>query len=425
MHHLSNLLSQEAASGCVLVSHSGKQHAYRHALAVQSAGRLGAFATSSYFCPGRFPDRLAAMSSRMRRWLERRRLKEIDETKIHRRWLLEAPELMARMLVGNGRVAESFVYKRDAAFDKWVAKRLVRQYPIYWGFQGSCRDSLKAAREAGSIAVAEFAIAHVSSAVRILSTEAERHPEWAATISNYHFPDWYRERLEEEPLLADVCVAASSFTRQSLLEVGVPDTRILTLPLGADLTLFKPKPRRTDGVFRVLFVGGVGQRKGIKYLLDAYKSIAGPSTELVLCGPLPKELSPLKLYDGLFEATGRVDQSEVIRQMYDADVLVLPSVFEGFGLVIVEAMATGMPVIASTHSCGPEVIRSGVDGFVLEPDDVEGIADRLQRLHDDRLLASQMGANAATRAAEFSWVTHANNVKELLQQLCRTPEYLK
>ena len=82
--------------------------------------------------------------------------------------------------------------------------------------------------------------------------------------------------------------------------------------------------------------------------------------------------------------TGRLDQAEIVREMHAAHVLVLPSVFEGFGLVIAEAMATGMPVIASTHSAGPDLMREGRDGFVLEPDDVEGLAQRLETLRADR-----------------------------------------
>jgi glycosyltransferase involved in cell wall biosynthesis len=100
--------------------------------------------------------------------------------------------------------------------------------------------------------------------------------------------------------------------------------------------------------------------------------------------------------------------------MHAAHVLVLPSVFEGFGLVIPEAMATGMPVIASTHSAGPEMIREGREGFVLEPDDVDGLADRLERLASDRQRAVEMGIEAADRAREFSWDAHAKRVGEII-----------
>jgi glycosyltransferase involved in cell wall biosynthesis len=122
--------------------------------------------------------------------------------------------------------------------------------------------------------------------------------------------------------------------------------------------------------------------------------------------------------------TGRLDQVEIVREMQRAHVLVLPSVFEGFGLVIVEAMSTGMPVIASTHSAGPDIIREGTDGFVLEPDDVPALAQRLDTLRADRERAVEMGVAAAERAKDFSWDVHAQRVKDILGRLAagRKPE---
>ena len=238
----------------------------------------------------------------------------------------------------------------------------------------------------------------MTKAIEILSAEARRHPEWAHSISNFHFPKWYQERLEAEPHAADVCIAASEFTRQSLLDVGIAPVRIKTLPLGADLSQFVPMERPSSGKFRILFVGGVGQRKGIKYLLDAYRRVRSETTELVIAGPLHCNPAVLAPYRSEITLLGRMDQAAVVPQMQQSHVLVLPSVFEGFGLVIPEAMATGMPVIASTHSVGPEIIRDGVDGYVLEPDDVEGLADKFEYLASHRAQAAEMGRNAAARA---------------------------
>lgn len=400
-----------------LVAHSGKQHAYRHAMSLQSLGCLAGFVTSSYYKPTYFPDRLLAISPRMNRFLLRRTLDGLRDDLVHRRWRYEGPEIASRWLRGNSRSADKHVFRRDERFDQWVARRFATQGDVFWGFQGSCLKSLGAAREAGRIAVAEFTIAHVTAATRILSEEIAKHPEWAATISNAVFPDWYRQRLEEEPHAADFCVAASNFTKKSLQEVGVSEDRIELLPLGADLNRFVQVERPLNRPFRILFVGGIGQRKGVKYLLDAYIRMRSPSTELVLAGPLPADLSPLKPYEGKVTLTGRLDQVAVLREMHLADVLVLPSMFEGFGLVIPEAMATGMPVIASTHSAGPELIRDGQDGFVIEPDDVESLAGHLDWLATHRQQARQMGKEAAERAHEFSWSAHARRVAQLLHKI--------
>ena len=405
----------------VVVSHSGRQHAYRHALALQRLDRLHRFVTSTYYAPSRWPDRLVARLPRIDAMLRRRHLDGL-EARVIRRPSLEVPEVLCRSAVGNGRLAQMLVLQRDVLFDRWVAQAVLpRAAPsagVFWGFQGSCRNSLLAAKSCGMTGVVELATGHVPAAERILGMERERHPEWADSISNAGFPGWYVRRLNEEVGHADFCVAASSFTRGTLLEAGVRDDRILTLPLGVDLEKFAFVRRSEDGPFQVLFVGGVGQRKGIKYLLDAYRRLKGPAFRLTVVGPMIGGGRAFRENARGVEYVGRADEDTVIRRMQRSHVLVLPSVFEGFGLVIVEAMATGMPVIASTHSAAPDIIREGIDGYVLAPDDVDGLADRLAHLARHRRLAVRMGLEAAGRAREFGWDRHA----ERLAQICRMLE---
>jgi starch synthase len=401
----------------ITVSHSGKQHAYRHARSIQKLGVLGRFVTSTYYRRDCWPDQIAQWFPRLDRGLQKRWLDGLDSSLVTRHLSLEVPELFYRNVLKNPKRAEQAMFERDAAFDRWVASRFAFESDIFWGFQGSCLESLKAAHLKGKTAVCEFATAHVTAAIRILSEEAEKHPEWAATISNLHFPDWYRERLEQEPHAADVCIAASGFTQRSLEEVGIPPERIQLLPLAADVEQFQFSERRTDGPLKVLFVGGIGQRKGIKYLLESVRQLHSAQIELSLLGPAPADDRPLKAYANWYTYLGRTDQKGVVRQMQQADVLVLPSVFEGFGLVIVEAMATGLPVITTTHSCGPEVIREGVDGFVLAPDDVQGLAEKLAWCAEHRGELVSMGAQAYNQAQQFSWDAHRQRLASLLDFL--------
>ncbi|MCR9200674.1 MAG: glycosyltransferase family 4 protein [Planctomycetaceae bacterium] len=401
----------------VLVAHSGKQHAYQHSYSLQQLGVLERFVTSTYYKRDAWPDRWASRIPRLDIELQKRCLNGLDPTRVIRRPLLELPEIWHRNFRGNRAAAEAAMFNRDAKFDRWVARKFATESDLFWGFQGSCLKSLMAAKTAGRIAVCEFATAHVTSAVMILKEECERHPEWAGTISNLHFPDWYRERLEAEPKVADICVAASSFTQRSLMEVGVPLENIRLLPLASDIEQFQFRRRSASGPLNVLFVGGIGQRKGIKYLFEAIERVKSTNVKLKLLGPLPVDETPLRAWNHCFEYLGRTDQEGVVKHMHEADILVLPSVFEGFGLVIVEAMATGMPVIASTHSCAPEVVREGTDGFVLEPDDVDGLTDRITWCAENREQLVQMGVAAHSRAQSFSWDAHRERLARLINSI--------
>lgn len=377
---------------------------------------LKRFVTSTYYQRDSWPDRIARTIPKVDRALQKRWLKGLDGRRVTRNLRFEVPELWHRNVINNREAAERSMFRRDEAFDHWVARKFAGESDIFWGFQGSCLESLKAARTANRFAVCEFATAHVTAAIRILSQEAEKHPEWAKTISNFHFPDWYRDRLEQEPHEADYCVAASSFTQRSLEEAGIPKDRIGILPLGADIQQFSFAQRKVAGPLKVLFVGGIGQRKGIKYLLQAVKHLSSSQLQLQLLGPLPADPTPLIEWKQWYTYLGRTDQSGVARFMQQADILVLPSVFEGFGLVIVEAMATGLPVIASTHSCGPEVIEEGVSGFVIQHDDVDALADKLSWCARHRHELLDMGAEAMKRAQQFSWTAHTDQLQYILTQ---------
>ena len=408
----------------VLVSHSGKQHAYWHSCALQKLGLLERFITSGYYQPTKWPDKLCRVSGWLHHAMQRRWHPELDSNLVERHWKYELPELVSRRIGRSRKAIDELVFRRDRDFDQWVANSRVpqSQAAIFWGFQGSALESLRAARSAGKIAVLELATVHVSKAIEVLDREAQRHPEWADSISNLEFPDWYRERLEQEPHEADYCVVASSYTEQSLREIGVPAAKILKLPLGAQLDRFTPVERSREGrAFRILFVGGIGQRKGIKYLLEAVRKLSRLETELVLVGPSAGDLTALENYEGLFVRKNRMNQEDVVREMQRSDVLVLPSVLEGFGLVIPEAMATGLPVISSTHSAAPEIIRDGIDGFVLEPDDIDGLVDRLNRMQKDRTRCRSMSEQAVQRAQEFSWDQHQKRLGEIVEQMVTVP----
>jgi glycosyltransferase involved in cell wall biosynthesis len=403
----------------VVVSHSGKQHAYRLARAVQQAGSLQAFVTSGYYKPRQFPDRLARSVPKLDTFLRRRNLSKLDPHLVCRNWRFEVPELIARRF---GVSDERWIFRRDASFDHWMARRLTNDafdVDLFWGFQGSCLESLWAGRERGKTTLAEFAAPHVTTAIRLLREEAEKHPEWADSIANFRFPDWYRERLEQEPHAAEYCIAPSRFVMRSLQEVGIPDERLRLLPLGADIADFAPSDRPSGGPFRILFVGKIGQHKGIKYLLDAYRKMRSSSTELLLLGPIMGSGRGLANYRGHYEWLGSKEHSEVAEEMRRCHVLVLPSVLDGCPLVIPEAMMTGMPVIASTHGSAPEFIEDGKSGFVIDPYDVESLADRLERLASNRSLAAAMGREAAKAAALFSWDVHAERVAEILSEFMK------
>ncbi|NQU95343.1 MAG: glycosyltransferase family 4 protein [Candidatus Omnitrophica bacterium] len=398
----------------ILVSHAGKQHSYKLAISLQNMGRLSRFATSSYYDPSRFPDTFFSRFTKLDKILKKRHEPGLSD-KVRRFPFFEVPEIILRTLLGNKKISSDATCLRDMLFDRFVSKTQIYNSGIFWGFQGSCLESLKAAKRKGIIAIAEFATAHVTAAIRILEEERKRNPEWADSINNLCFPNWYLKRLKEEPFLADFCVAASEFSKKTLEDANVESKKILLLPLGASLEKFKFKKRKIKSNFQVLFVGSVGQRKGMKYLLEAIKMLRSNKVVTKIVGPIVGSGKAFRSYSNYYEYLGCLTQEEVLKVMHESDCLVLPSLLEGFGLVIPEAMASGMPVIATTHTAAPEIIREGRDGFILEPCDARGLAGKLDWLATHKEKSIEMGQDAREGSEKFSWKKHQERLKQILQ----------
>jgi hypothetical protein len=408
-----------------IVSHSGKQHSYQIARALYRLKMLERFYTSSYLTASGLQNYFTRTDNR---YWTRRFIEGLPGCKVDANWRFEVPEIVLRWLQGKSPAVQKAVYRRDERFDAYVARQLSRtksaeaSSDVFWGFQGSCRDSLIAARHAGMQTWCELATAHVVAARRILGEEAELHPEWAFSIDNLVFPASYEQRLMEEPLLADKVVVASQFTRETILEIGVEASNIIYLPLGCDIQHVPYEEKKEDNFsdrpLKLLYAGTVTQRKGIKYLLQAMKQLnPGTDVELHIIGGVQGGADEMNRYAEWFTYHAPVSQRELFNLYGDYDALVLPTIFEGFGLVIVEAMAAGLPVITTPHSIGPELIEDDVNGYIIPIRDVDALKNAIVQLRkkstNDYL---QMRREARTAALNYSWEAYELRLNRVIEQ---------
>jgi len=402
------------------VSHAGKQHSYHLAYALKMLDKLQGFYTSSYV-EQEWLQKLVIQSGNQ--FFTRRFKDGLSAPFVHSHWKFELKEAIMRKLQGKSMAVQNQVYQRDSDFDKMMAKKLSGiESSHFWGFQGSCHDSLVAAKASGKTAICELATAHVIQAKKILAKEARLQPEWADSIDNLYFPPTYEKRLEEEPQLADVVIAASGFTKWTLTESGIPEDKIRVLPLGFEaekIPYVLPEKGISNRPLRLLFAGTATQRKGISYLIEAMKAIGKtPDIELHIVGGIQGSGTALWKNEEWFHYHKPVSQYEMFRLYQDFDALVLPTIFEGFGLVIVEAMAAGLPVITTAHSMGPEVIESEKNGWLVPIRNPNAIAEAilsLRNLNDTQYL--NMRQNARKAALQFTWENYAKNLKLICNDL--------
>lgn len=272
--------------------------------------------------------------------------------------------------------------------------------------------ALQAFQQCSGLKVLNYPIAHHRYIQRFVTEEAECEPEFASTLPNWNeVPKWIEPQLDAECELADRILIGSSFARDSFIAEGIPAEKMLVVPYGANVSLFSPnqEPNNHRRGLNVLFVGQIGQRKGISYLLRAYRTFRGPDTSLTLVGHFcgnPKIFNP---YRELFEHVSHVPRGVLANLFRQADVFVFPTLIEGMGLVVVEAMASGLPVIVTPNGPG-DIVRDGIDGFIVPIRDPDAIADRLEYFRANPEARIEMGRNARQRALQFTWEAYGERV---------------
>ncbi len=264
---------------------------------------------------------------------------------------------------------------------------------------------------------------HPRSVRAILAEELERVPAARASLMaepDLGLPENRFQELADEPHLANGWVVASSYTRRSLIENGLPAGQIHVVPYGVDSAV-RDRYRRppTDaGPLRAIFVGSLIQRKGLTYLLDAVRALKTRHLRLTLCGRGFVDDALLRQYADVDpDVRLNLPSSDLFRRIQESDVFVFPSLVEGFGHVILEAMACGLPVITTSHTCAPDVMQEGVHGFIVPIRDSDAIAERLAWGLDHRADLAAMGEAAAAQAGLFTWPRFRAGIREAYRSM--------
>ena len=204
--------------------------------------------------------------------------------------------------------------------------------------------------------------------------------------------------------------------RSTLLEHNFHNAPIAVVPFGSPTPLAAPCQTRAGGPLRVLYVGSLGQRKGLSYALDAIQ-ILGAQVSFTMIGRLTSpNCRPLLAALDHHRWIETLPHDQILDQMSQHDVLLLPSLFEGYALVISEALSQGLPVLTTPNSGATQTIRDGVEGFIVPIRNSQAIAERLQLLASNSDQLAAMGLACLRRAAELSWAGYEHGLRAALGQ---------
>ena len=397
-----------------VVAFNRDRDSYQVPLALQSASMLQALVTDFYI-----PDRGLGKFLVPRR-LRHRHIAGLPSRLVHsslRALLLQAYHERYRN-AGDGWFMEVDAILSRKAADVAAAKSadllLYSQYA-----QEAFADRRLATRLKGLF----FYHPHPATATRILQNDVERFPECAWSMENATelVNTDLRSRIDAEIKSADFFLCASSFTRRSLIEQGVPLERISVIPYGTKV-LKRSSPRPRDGsVTRFLFVGQGLQRKGLHHLLRAWKAarLSG-ATLRVICSRLDPGFRSL-LDQPTVEYTPAVSREELANAFDAAHVFVMPSLVEGFGLVYLEALAAGCCLIATPNTGVPDLDLAEPMSLLVEPGNIEQLSDVLHRAHRLRI-ANAIDHNSISRCAEtLSWQAFRQRLIASLADISKPP----
>lgn len=293
------------------------------------------------------------------------------------------------------------------SFSNWVANKLP-ECDLYVGLSGSSLAAGKKAHQQGALYICDRGSAHIRAQDALLR---EEHALWGMPFAGIDPRTIARE--EAEYAEADVITVPSIFAYRSFIEQGVSAEKLSMLPYGVNVSRFQPVAEPVEGRFDVLYVGAMSLQKGIQYLVQAYQKINHPNKSLTFVGAPSTEIISLLSARGLWPADtkilGHMPQTELKNIMSHSHVLVLPSVQDGFGMVMAQAMACACPVIASRNTGGEDLFTDGDEGFIVPIRDVQALTERLQQLADNPEQRYGMAQRALARVQSLGgWCDYGN-----------------
>ena len=338
--------------------------------------------------------------------------------------------LSKKMKFNNLLTHESGLFSIDRsyqAFDQFVAKALSKKNKnlpnAVYAYEDGALETFKVAKRLGIACIYDLPIAYWETSRRLMKEEADRLPKWAVTLGGgINDSEFKLLRKEKELELADVIVGPGSFVMDSLPDWSKKKKKIVS-PFGSPdnisvelRTEIRNKNKAQIDKLRVLFVGSMGQRKGLGDLFHAMGLLNNPNIELIVLGSL---LAPMDFYKNsfpnfIYEPVR--SHSEILKLMRSCDLLCLPSIVEGRALVMQEAMSQGLPIIITPNTGGADLIIEGETGFLVPIRNASIIADKINWFFENRNQMKQMGINAHKHSSNYTWEKYAKTIVDELKQ---------
>lgn len=326
-----------------------------------------------------------------------------------------APKIKFKSLTAHEKgifCVDNICHDLDNKVAKYIQKYKGKIDGVY-AYEDCALKTFNTAKSNDIKCIYDLPIGYWRSMRSLLNEERTKNSEWAITLGGFNDSDKKLQRKDTELKLADKIYVASSFTKKTLEMYPGKLADIEVIPYG-----FPPvnTQRKYDDIqnrkIRVLFVGGLSQRKGLSYFFEAIKGLEDKIEATVVgrgnldaCPALKKALSKVNYIPSL-------PHDKILKLMATQDLFIFPSLFEGFGLVITEAMSQGTPVITTDRTCGPDIMNNGIDGWVVKAGETKPIRDLLVTFISNPPILIKAGQAAMHTASQRPWSVYEKELAE-------------
>ncbi|OZT11324.1 hypothetical protein CHN50_17290 [Priestia aryabhattai] len=410
----------------IIVAHPAKQHSFKTASALNEEGILFEYITTVYDKPysiTRFVNRL--LKGNLKKKGQSRKCKTLDDDKVHQ--FCEVWGLIS-ILLPKIKFLSKYKYwwnnKLSDRFGRKVAKYAIRNNVdavISYDYHSMELFSYLKEHAPHIRRILDVSIANRIFMKEIFNNDVIKTGQTGFYSENLDV--WKEEnliRVKRELSLTSSFLVPSTVVKESILYSGINIKDIYMVPYGVNSSQFlylnKTKLHKP---LKLLYVGGIIYRKGIHHLFEVAKQLGPEIVEINLVGQYNKES---ELYNqgkqlSNIHFLGFITHDELFKQYRDSDFFIFPTLCEGYGLVVLEAMSCGMPVICSDHAGGNDIICEGENGYVFPTGHTQALIKILENIVNDPPNISYMSERARITANNMTWESYNSKLIESINEI--------
>ncbi|RZL28406.1 MAG: glycosyltransferase, partial [Pedobacter sp.] len=296
----------------------------------------------------------------------------------------------------------------ELSFDKWVSNKLDQNVRIVHCYEHAALSTFTQAQKFGCFKILEQVSQHHTFYKKLTEQEFKQYPNLRSGYNEKILLKSLQKRnrrKDEEYDLADLIICNSTFTMTTLIDAGIDRMKIVKIPLAYPEVLDMKSKKKQAEQFTFIYVGSLSLRKGTHILLEAWRKyfFNQQNVKLILAGSnsLPNEF--IENLPKNVELKGFLNRQELNTLYNDANLLVFPTLADGFGMVITEAMAKGIPVLTTNNSAGYDLIDDGIDGFIVEAGSADALGEKMLWIVKNKISLEDMSELIIEKARKYQW----------------------